>query len=99
MPDALGNEAVGAIDRLLADRPEKVGHDFSEATRRLTAWREQLIERWRRTQDDADRRNLERVNAAISVVVGGQFPLASVPWPHIEQVRNDLAALAFTSSD
>jgi hypothetical protein len=34
------------------------------------------------------------VNAAISVIVGGQFPLGSVPWPEIEKVRNDLATLA-----
>ena len=68
MPDTLGSDAVQAIDKLLVDRPEKVGHDFSEATRRLTAWREQLINRWRQTQAEGDKRNLERVNAAISVV-------------------------------
>lgn len=94
MTDTLGHDAVQAIDRLLAERPEKVGHDFSEATRRLIAWREQLINRWRQTEMDVDKRNLERVNAGISVVVGGQFPLGSIPWPQIEQVRDDLAALA-----
>lgn len=99
MPDTLGSDAVQAIDKLLVDRPEKVGHDFSEATRRLTAWREQLINRWRQTQAEGDKRNLERVNAAISVVVGGQFPLGSIPWPHIEQVRNDLAVLAAANND
>jgi hypothetical protein len=99
MLDTLGNDAVQAIDRLIADRPEKVGQDFSEATRRLTAWREQLIERWRQTQAERDKGNLERVNAAISVVVGGQFPLGSVPWPHIKRVRNDLAALAGADGD
>ncbi len=90
----LGQNAVQALDALLADRPHKVGHDFSETTRCLTAWREQLSQRWRQTKADSDRRSLERLNAAISVVVGGQFPLGSVPWPHIEQARNDLAALA-----
>lgn len=94
MGDFLGKHAVQAIDRLLADRPEKDGHDFSEATRRLTAWREQLVERWRQSRAEADLRNLRRVNAAISVVVGGQFPLGSVPWPQIEQAREDLAGLA-----
>lgn len=86
-------DALRAIDKLLADRPEKVGHDFSEATRRLTAWRKQLVERWRQTRAEADLSSLQRVNAAISVVVGGQFPLGSVPWSHIEQVRNDLAMM------
>ena len=31
--------ALAVIDKLLAEKPEKVGHDFSEATRRLVAWR------------------------------------------------------------
>jgi hypothetical protein len=87
-------DALQAIDKLLRDRPEKVGHDFSEATRLLCAWRDRPTELWRRTQAEPDRRNLERVNAAISVIVGGQFPLGSVPWPAIEKVRNDLATLA-----
>jgi hypothetical protein len=86
-------EALAAIDRLLVERPEKVGHDFSEATRRLVALREHCVSRWRETQSEADRRNLERVNAAISVIVGGQFPLGSVPWPTIGKVRDDLSDL------
>jgi hypothetical protein len=87
----LGSEALQAMDKLLRDKPEKVGHDFSEATRRLCAWRDRLTARWRQTQEGSDRRELERVNAAISVVVGGQFPLGGVPWPEIEKMRNDLA--------
>jgi formate dehydrogenase major subunit len=79
-----------AIDKLLAEKPEKVGHDSSEATKRLCAWRDDLAARWRRTHADGDRRKLERVNAAISVVVGGQFPLGTVPWNEIAKVRDKL---------
>jgi formate dehydrogenase major subunit len=93
MADEFACAALAAIDTLLADRPEKVGHDFSEATRRLTAWREHCIARWRETQADEDRRRLDRVNAAISVVVGGQFPLGPVNWDSIESVRRDLGVL------
>ena len=91
MPDDLGTGALQAVDKLLADRPEKVGHDFSEATRRLTAYRDAMITRWRQTRSEADRRQLERINATLSVVVGGQFPIGSVPWPQIERARADLA--------
>lgn len=94
MADQQAQNALAAIDTLLAERPEKVGHDFSEATRCLTAWRESFIRRWRETQMDEDRRRLERINAAISVIVGGQFPLGSVKWDSIESVRKDLAELA-----
>ena len=94
MPTNPGREALQAIDKLLRDRPEKVGHDFSEATRLLCAWRDRLIEEWRKTQETSSRRDLERVNAAISVIVGGQFPLGGVPWPEIEAVRHNLETLA-----
>ena len=94
MPGNPAEGALGAIDKLLRDKPEKVGHDFSEATRLLCVWRDRLIERWRQAHAEDDRRDLERVNAAISVVVGGQFPLGNVPWPEIEKVRNDLADLS-----
>jgi formate dehydrogenase major subunit len=82
-----------AIDKLLAEKPEKVGHDFSEATQRLCDWREDLIVRWRRTHADEDRRKLDLVNSAISVVVGGQFPLGPVPWAEIAKVRDKLLTL------
>jgi formate dehydrogenase major subunit len=97
MPDDLGTGALQAVDKLLADRPEKVGHDFSEATRRLTAYRDALITQWRQTHSEADRRQLERTNAVLSVIVGGQFPIGSVPWPHIERARADLADVIMLS--
>jgi formate dehydrogenase major subunit len=84
---------LAAIDKLLAEKPEKVGHDFSEATRRLTAWREDFITRWRATGNDEDRRRVGQINAAISVIVGGQFPLGSVPWEEIGKAREMLGAL------
>ena len=90
MADEHSRAALAALDTLLADRPEKIGHDFSEATRCLTAWREHCIARWRETEAGEDRRFLERINAAISVVVGGQFPLGHVNWDSIESVRRDL---------
>jgi len=94
MSDTLGRDVVHALDLLLAERPEKVGNDFSDAVRRLVAWREHLVLRWRNTGAEGDRMCLERVNAAISVLVGGQFPLGPVPWSHIERARQDMAALA-----
>jgi formate dehydrogenase major subunit len=91
--DEPAHAALAAIDTLLADRPEKIGHDFSEATRRLTAWRAHCIARWRETQAKEDRQRLDRVNAAISVVLGGQFPLGRVNWDSIESVRRELGRL------
>jgi hypothetical protein len=92
--DKLACAVLAAIDKLLADRPEKSAHAFSEATRCLTAWRTKCITRWRETQAEEDRRRLERVNAALSVIVGGQFPLGSVQWDSIQSARRDLEGSA-----
>jgi hypothetical protein len=45
------------------------------------------------THADEDRRKLEHLNASVSVVVGGQFPLGMVPWHEIAMVRVDLVRL------
>ncbi len=99
MAETHGWEALAAIDQLLADRPDKIGHDFSTATRNLAIWRDTLVQRWRHSAAENDRRALEKVNAALSVILGGQFPLGEVPWPEIERVRQDLGALASDEAD
>jgi hypothetical protein len=99
MGETAGHAALAAIDQVLADRPDKVGHDFATATRHLAAWRDVLVQRWRHSAAESDRRALERVNAGLSVILGGQFPLGQVPWPEIERVRQDLSELANADAD
>ena len=89
----LGNRALQIIDKLLAERPERIGHDFSEAVRCLSAYRDSLIAVWRETGAETDRERLASVNAVLSVVVGGHFPLGGVPWAHIEKARDNLAEI------
>ena len=84
--------ALQALDEVLANEPGKVGHDFSEATRRLTAYRQELIQAWRGSRDEADRKTLDAVNSALSVVVGAQFPLGGVPWDSLRQARSSLGS-------
>ncbi len=86
--------AIAALDRLLADRPDRVDGHFSAATRHLAAYRDELIFIWRRTASETDRRRLGRVNAVLSVVLGGQYPVGEVPWPSIAQARAELADVA-----
>jgi hypothetical protein len=92
--DDPGRVALAAMDRILAKRPEKDGHDISEAISCLCEFRNQLI----CNQGEADaspqeRGRLERLNAVISVVMGGHFPLGSIPWDEIEHGRAWLADL------
>ncbi|WP_428487450.1 hypothetical protein [Rhodopila sp.] len=86
--------ALRMVDKLLSERPDKVGHDFSEATRCVTAVRDELIAAWRHSGSMTDRRRLARINAVLSVMVGGHFPLGDIPWEKIETARRQLAELA-----
>ena len=79
MAEAAGREALAAIDRLLADRPNKIGHDFSAAIRHLAIWRDTLALRLRESATKNNPCALGKVNAALSVILGGQFPLGPVP--------------------
>ena len=99
MSEPLSCQAVAAIDQLLADQPDKVGADFSAATRSLVAWRNALALRWRHSTTKEDRQAVDCVNAALSVILGGQFPLGSVQWSEIKKVQRDLAELARAQMD
>lgn len=89
--DQPGEQALRSIDKVLSEKPDRVGHDFSEATRYLSAYRDELVSTFRRTSAEADRKRLEQVNSVISVIVGGHYPLGPVPWPEIEKARALLA--------
>ncbi len=96
--DRSAEASLRLLDKLLAERPERVGHDFSEATRWICAYRDELIAIWRRTASEADRQRLAKVNAVLSVVLGGHYPLAEIPWDAIERARAQLASVAISAS-
>lgn len=89
--------ALAALDAALRDRPAKDGHAFAEATQCLVAFRNRLTDRSRAGEDVAGA--LEQVNAIISVVLGGHFPLGAVPWPAVERARAALATLIGEAGD
>lgn len=88
---AIGRTALAEVDKILSEKPHKIGHDFSEATRCLTQFRDRLIAHCRHTGPGPDRERLQKVNAVLAVIVGGHFPLGAIPWPHIEKARALLA--------
>jgi hypothetical protein len=92
--DRAAAAAIEALDRLLAQRPDRIGEDFSEATRRLSAYRDELIAAFRRTASEADRQRLGRLNGVLSAVVSGHFPLGDIPWASLEEARDTLADVA-----
>ena len=86
--------ALDELDKALASRPHAEGHTFSAAAHELSLLRDGMAARQREagaTQES--RRRLEHVNAVISMVLAGHFPLGSVPWPDLEKSRDWLAKL------
>ena len=95
-------KALGALDRALASKPDKDGHDFTASLKHLSRYRDALTAQFRAAGTDetgAVRARLARVNAIISTVMAGHFPLGPIPWPEIEQARQHRAEIAATYRD
>ena len=82
--------AVAALDRALDDRPDKVYHDLAEVVRCLVKLRTELTAA-RRKGESAD--HLERCNAVLSMVIGGEYPLAGLRRDRMQRARDELATL------
>ena len=94
LPFAEADAALGKLDKVLAEKPEKSGGDFSEAMQHLTAFRTGLAARMRQAgASDADRVRLRHLNGVVSAVYGGHFPLGPVPWEAVSAARDALAEL------
>ena len=88
-----GRASLDALDKVVAGKPHKIGHDFSAATRHLCAFRDTLIGQFRAAGDEEThqvRERLARVNAVISTVLAGHFPRGPIPWAEIEKAREQL---------
>jgi hypothetical protein len=89
-----GKSALQVLDKVLRDRPKKVGSDFSDAIARLSALRDEMIGRYRSAGLDAgESPELQQLNSVITLVIAGHYPLGKVPWSHVEQARERFATL------
>ena len=87
-----GHQALRHLDAMLAKQPKADPDLFSQCTRELVAVRNELILRAREpAAGEAERKRLAHVNAVISVVLAGHFPLGPVPWEELGKARDWLA--------
>ena len=87
-----GHRALHALDEILAKQPKADPELFSRCTRHLADFRNELIVRSREPDaDDTLRTGLAHVNAVLSVVMAGHFPLGPVPWDELHRARRWLA--------
>ena len=73
--------------RSLAAEPEPDKALFSQCVRQLSAFRDSLIA-------SGERAGLGHVNAVISLVMAGHFPLGPVPWEELRKARGWLAEVS-----
>jgi hypothetical protein len=77
-----------------AEKPEKNGHDLSEAARCLTELRDALIAERRAAGPNRESgERLMRLNAVISAIVGAHFPIGAIAWKSVEAARDAFAKL------
>ncbi len=94
MSDPRLNASLEALDRALAARPYRDGQAFTEATKPMCAYRDELRYALRDTPDDLVlRRRLKAANLAITLMLAGHFPLGDMPWDQIETLRDHLEAM------
>ena len=89
-----GKTALDALDAVIAGKPRKSGHEFTAATKHLARFRDELVAQHRAAGDGDShdvRAQLTQVNAVISAVLAGHFPIGPIPWPEIEKARETFA--------
>ena len=87
--------AVSALDRLLEKHPQNLEGALVEATRCLVALRGRLTAMSREAPHDrtwCDQ--LAQVNAVLSVLMAGHYPIEGVRWDCIKQARDALVAFS-----
>lgn len=86
--------ALQALDRAVDDRPDQVYEDMVAAVRALVRLRDSLITERRAGRGTPEHEErLRRVNAVLSMVVGGEYPLVGVRKERITKARDEVAEL------
>jgi hypothetical protein len=88
----LCDEALRLVSHALDTPPASLKAEVNVAQRAMIALRDALIDRVRRAPSEPLRAALERVNVAISLVVGLENPLGELDRDLLKQARSALAA-------
>ena len=84
-----------SIDKLLHEKPDRVTHDMSAATRCLTRYRDEVIRRIReKGHPPPSLERLAKLNAVLSSLYGVHYPIGSPPWALLEKARASFAEVA-----
>lgn len=93
----LRKEALRLLDEALEKPPAELKHEVDIAERAVVAVRDQLIEQVRAAADVSARSDLDKVNAALSLIVGLEYPMGGLQRDMLKQARSALAGAGATA--
>ena len=91
-PSWLCDEAIRLLGDALDKPPAELKAEVDVVERAIVALRDELIDRLRQTPTDSVRSGLDRVNVALSLVVGLEYPLGGLDRNMLKQARSALEA-------
>lgn len=90
-------EAIQRLDRAVQLAPSEIVREVDHIEKLVTAVRESLIQRLRDNEASStttrDRAALERLNAAISLIIAGEYPIGAIERSTLAKARDLLAEL------
>lgn len=89
-PADLCGDAIGLLDEALSKPPAELKAEVDQAERAVVALRDELIDRWRTAAEAKVRKALDEVNAALSLIVGLEYPMGGLQRKMLEQARGAL---------
>ncbi|UEM20726.1 hypothetical protein JL100_027220 [Skermanella mucosa] len=91
-------KALEMLDRVLAERPEQHHEEVVEVLRCLVAMRDHLIHERRRQGPSPDLdEHLDHVNAVVSVMTSGSFPVVGLNHERLKDARDLMAEIIDTA--
>jgi hypothetical protein len=91
-PSRLCDEAIRLLGEALDKPPAELKAEVDVVERAIVALRDALIDRLRQAPTDPVRAGLERVNVALSFVVGLEYPMGGLDRNMLKQARSILEA-------
>lgn len=90
----LRDDAIRLLQDALDKPPAELKAEVDLAEQAIVALRDGLIEHVRQAPNDQIRSDLERVNVALSLVVGLEYPMGGIPREMLNQARVILLGIA-----
>jgi HPt (histidine-containing phosphotransfer) domain-containing protein len=87
----LRSQALKQIDAALEKPPAELKAEVDVVERTVAALRDELISQLRESQDTDTREELDRVNAALSLIVGLEYPVGGIQRDMLKQARAALS--------